>query len=86
MGAGSTIFARRVLSDCMLSDPLKDAEIALYDIDSQRLKESRLLLDYANNQVNNNRAKINTYLGIKERKEALRGSKFVVNAIQVGGV
>ncbi|OGS22405.1 MAG: alpha-glucosidase/alpha-galactosidase [Elusimicrobia bacterium RIFOXYA2_FULL_39_19] len=85
MGAGSTIFARNILGDCMLSEPLKDAEIALYDIDSVRLKESKNLLDRTNGQVNNNRSKISAYLGVKERKEALRGSNFVVNAIQAGG-
>ena len=29
--------------------------------------------------------KIECYLGVENRKEALRGANFVVNAIQVGG-
>ena len=29
MGAGSTIFAKNVLGDCMLTEPLRDAHIAL---------------------------------------------------------
>ena len=33
MGAGSTVFVRNVLGDCMCSDALKDWEYALYDID-----------------------------------------------------
>ena len=40
MGAGSTVFARNVLGDCMSSKSLQNCEIALYDIDSQRLKEN----------------------------------------------
>ena len=38
MGAGSTIFARNVLGDCMCVESLRDAEMALYDIDGQRLQ------------------------------------------------
>jgi alpha-galactosidase len=34
LGAGSTVFARNVLGDCMCTPSLQDAEIALYDIDS----------------------------------------------------
>ena len=85
MGAGSTVFARNVLGDCMCSPALCDSEIALYDIDSQRLEDSQVILSAINQNVNQGRAKIKTYLGEKNRKEALRGADFVVNAIQVGG-
>ena len=44
MGAGSTVFARNVLGDVMLTDSLKGAEIALYDIDPKRLRESEILI------------------------------------------
>ena len=44
IGAGSTIFAKNVLGDAMLTPSLQDAEIALYDIDEKRLKESELML------------------------------------------
>ncbi len=85
MGAGSTIFARNVLGDCMCADALRDAQIALYDIDGERLKDSELLLSAINKTVNQGRAQIKSYLGIDNRKEALRDATFVVNAIQVGG-
>ena len=84
MGAGSTIFARNVLGDCMSSDVLRDSEISLYDIDGSRLKESKAILD-AINKGFGGITKIETFLGVEERKEALRGADFVVNAIQVGG-
>ena len=38
-----------------------------------------------NNNINEGRAKISKYLGVENRKDALRGADFVINAIQVGG-
>lgn len=85
MGAGSTVFARNVLGDCMCTPALCESEIALYDIDAQRLEDSRIILSAINHNVNNDRAVIKTYLGPENRKDALRDADFVVNAIQVGG-
>ncbi len=85
MGAGSTIFAKNVLGDSMLSEALMSAHIALYDIDGQRLAESKTMLDNLNTNVNRGRAHITGHLGIENRREALRGAKYVINAIQVGG-
>lgn len=48
IGAGSTIFAKNVLGDAMLTPSLQDAHIALYDIDEKRLKESNLMLKNIN--------------------------------------
>lgn len=85
LGAGSTVFARNVLGDVMCTPSLCEAEIALYDIDEVRLQESLRILQVINRNVNQSRAKITPYLGVENRKEALRGATFVVNAIQVGG-
>ena len=85
MGAGSTVFVRNVLGDCMGTPALCRAEMALYDIDEKRLEESRVMLEALNKNINDGRATIRTYLGVENRKEALRGARFVVNAIQVGG-
>lgn len=85
MGAGSTVFARNVLGDCMCAEALRDAEIALYDIDGERLKESEIIISAINKNINQSRAKIKTYLNAEQRKDALRNATFVVNAIQVGG-
>lgn len=84
MGAGSTVFARNVLGDCMCSPVLSESEIALYDIDGGRLKDSEIILSAINNNVNGGKAKIKCYLGAANRKEALRNADFVVDAIQVG--
>lgn len=81
MGAGSSVFAKNVLGDCMLSEVLKSSDIALYDIDMERLKQSEVMLNNINNN-NGGHAKITAY---SDRKKALEGSDYVVNAIQVGG-
>jgi alpha-galactosidase len=84
MGAGSTIFARNVLGDCMCSPVLRDSEIALYDIDGERLKQSEAILNAINNGLGG-KARIKSYLGVENRKTALKNARFAVNAIQVGG-
>lgn len=83
MGAGSTVFVRNVIGDSMCSETLRDSEFALYDIDGVRLKESETILNAMNDTMGGH-AKITTYLGVENRKEALRGASFVINAIQVG--
>lgn len=82
IGAGSTVFAKNVLGDVLLTPSLHEAQIALYDINEERLKESELMLRTINQNCNQNRATIRSYT---DRKEALRDATFVVNAIQVGG-
>ena len=84
MGAGSTVFSKNVLGDTMLCDLFHDVEIALYDIDAQRLEDSYRLITAMNRSINENRATVKKYLGVDNRREALRGADFVVNAIQVG--
>ena len=69
LGAGSTIFARNVLGDCMCTESLRNCEIALYDIDPIRLEESRLIISAINHNINNDRCEIKTYCGTENRKE-----------------
>lgn len=83
MGAGSTSFARNVVGDCMLSEVLRDSVFVLYDIDAQRLDESHKILE-ATRVAKGGFGKIECYLGVEQRKDALRGADFVINAIQVG--
>lgn len=85
IGAGSTIFARNVLGDCMCTPALCESEIALYDISEERLNDSEIILRTLNKNINQDRAVIKTYLGTGNRKKALANADFVVNAIQVGG-
>ncbi len=85
MGAGSTVFAKNVIGDCMLTESMHGFEFALYDIDAERLEESYIMVTTLNQNINEGRAKITKYLGVENRRDALRGADFVVNAIQVGG-
>ena len=85
LGAGSTVFVRNVIGDCICTESLKDAHVALYDINAERLKESEFILKMMNEKFNEGKLKITTHLGVRNRKAALRNADFVVNAIQVGG-
>ncbi|WP_025690499.1 alpha-glucosidase/alpha-galactosidase [Paenibacillus zanthoxyli] len=81
IGAGSTVFAKNVLGDCMATPALQGFELALYDIDSRRLSDSEnMLLNLK--RSGGSTCEIKAYT---DRKEALRGAKYVINAIQVGG-
>ncbi len=81
LGAGSTVFVKNVLGDCILSPQLGEFDIALYDIDAQRLDDSYQMLQNINKNYKG-KATIKAYT---DRREALRGADFVINAIQVGG-
>ncbi len=80
IGAGSTIFAKNVLGDCMMTPALAEAHIALHDIDLARLKESEKMLQTLNRN-NGGKAAIVAYA---DRREALKGATYVVNAITAG--
>ncbi len=83
MGAGSTVFAKNVLGDCLMTPALAASEIALYDIDPERLADSRAMLENINRNAGG-KARIEAF-GPADRKKALAGAHYVVNAIQVGG-
>ena len=84
LGAGSTVFARNVIGDCMCVDSLRGSTFALYDIDASRIEESRVILEAMKNAKNYD-CNIECYVGEEKRKDALKNANFVINAIQVGG-
>lgn len=81
LGAGSTVFAKNVLGDCMLTPALQGFEIALFDIDKERLADSERMLNNIR-KTSGSTCRVQAYA---DRKEALRGASYVINAIQVGG-
>ncbi|AYB45949.1 alpha-glucosidase/alpha-galactosidase [Paenibacillus lautus] len=81
IGAGSTVFAKNVLGDCMQTPALQGFELALFDIDPVRLKDSENML----NNIKKTSGSTCVVKSYGDRKEALRGAKYVINAIQVGG-
>jgi len=85
VGAGSTVFAKNIIGDILLKDGLQGVEIALYDIDAERLDDSLRLVRTLNSSINSDRATVSGYVGPESRRDALRDADFVINAIQVGG-
>lgn len=86
LGAGSTIFAKNVLGDCLLAEGLPCFEIALLDIDEERLEESYALICALRDKYKP-AVTVNKYLATDDAQteEAFCGASYVVNAIQVGG-
>ncbi len=85
LGAGSTVFAKNLLGDMLLTESLRDIEIHLYDIDPSRLRDTERMVDRLNRSLNEGRAAVRCFIGTGERRDALRDAEFVINAVQVGG-
>jgi alpha-galactosidase len=83
LGAGSTIFAKNVLGDCLHAESLRDAHVTLVDIDPDRLEVSRKMMENINRTEEAN-ATFEPFMA-EDAREALTGCDYVVNAIQVGG-
>ena len=86
LGAGSTIFVKNVLGDCLLAEGLPVFEIALLDIDEERLNDSFVLISALRDKYKP-AVTIKKYLATDEKQteEAFAGADYVINAIQVGG-
>jgi len=80
IGAGSCVFTRNLLGDILQYPELKDAEIALMDIDEERLKVAEVLAHKVADALEV-KPKIGAYL---DRRKALDGADYVINTIQVG--
>lgn len=81
MGAGSSVFAKNVLGDCILTPEIGALDISLHDIDPKRLEESRMMV--SNIIANSGRTDI-TLSATLNRRESLKGAKYIINTIQVG--
>ena len=82
IGAGSGVFTRNLVRDILSYPELRDCTIALMDIDSIRLEFMRKALQKLIDQE-----KYSTRLeATTDRKEALKGAKYVIVTIQVGGL
>jgi len=81
IGAGSTIFMKNIVGDMLHFEALRDAEIALMDIDTQRLDESRVVAEKMIATMSTGAQVTAT----TDRARALDGADFVVTAFQIGG-
>ncbi len=81
IGAGSTVFARRLVGDVLLTPGLQDSEIALHDIDLSRLKTSEIVTQRMARTLGLN----NRVIATTDRRKALRDADYVILMMQVGG-
>ena len=82
IGAGSVVFTRQLIADLLGFAELADIDIALHDIDRERLDVAEGTAKQLNERFGT-RATISATL---DRREALEGAAFVINMIQVGGI
>ena len=80
LGAGSVVFTRELLADILSFTELRDVTLALHDIDPERLETAEAIARRTADQLGC-RPVITTS---PDRRVALDGADFVINAIQVG--
>jgi alpha-galactosidase len=81
IGAGSVEFTRNLLGDILSFPALAESEIALHDINPQRLATAEVLAQ----RVAETLGAAPTVTSSLDRREALDGADYVINSIQVGG-
>ena len=81
IGAGSVVFAQRLLGDIMSWPELKQPHLALMDIDADRLAVAERMAQKVAAAVGAE-PKITAH---RTRRPALDGADYVINTIQVGG-
>ena len=81
IGAGSAVFTKDIVVDLLHISSFKNMHISLMDIDEDRLKLAKNLIDVVSSKLN---AKPNVTLHT-DRREALENSDFIQTTIQVGG-
>lgn len=80
LGAGSSIFCKNVIGDCLMTPSLEGSEYALCDLDEKKLDQSKRLIE-----------KLISKLGVNasvsastDRRKLLKGADYVINTIAVG--
>jgi alpha-galactosidase len=81
IGAGSMVFARKLVGDVLSFPALADSEIRLMDIDERRLSQTARVAE----AMVENEGLDATVLATTDRREALDGADYVLNMINVGG-
>jgi len=81
IGAGSVVFAKTLIGDILQFPELADSTICLMDIDPDRLKVADIMMKRVAAKLGV-AAKVESTM---DRREAIRGAKYVICTIQVGG-
>src|SRR6202022_260436 len=82
VGAGSSNFAARLISDLVATPGLEAGTFALVDIDPERLDLSRQIAE----KIVALSGRDWTITTTTDRTEALPGSRYVINSIEVAGL
>lgn len=80
VGAGSVVFTKNLLTDILSFGKLHGARISLHDINSERLETAGMMARWTSD-VLGARADVTEHL---DRRGALEGADFVINAVQIG--
>jgi len=80
IGAGSVVWARRLMMDILSFPELSESTLSLMDVDPVRLETSRKTVERLVAQVG---AKA-TVAATLDRRQAVRGADYVIFAVQVG--
>jgi alpha-galactosidase len=80
LGAGSVVFTRELLAGILSYPELRDASLVLHDIDPERLDTAGAIARHTAERLGAAPAISAT----TDRRRALEGADFVINAIQVG--
>ena len=81
IGAGSVVFTKNLLGDILSFPELRGVEIALHDIDPDRLATAEAMARHVAREREASPA-ISVHV---ERRAALDGADYVINMVQVGG-
>jgi alpha-galactosidase len=81
IGAGSVVFTKNLLGDILDFPELREAEIALHDVDPGRLESAEAMAGYVARE-RSARPQITAHA---DRHGALEGSDYVINMVQIGG-
>jgi len=81
IGAGSVVFTQNLLGDLFDYPALRDARIALHDIDAERLETAAAMARHVAT-ARGATPTISTHL---DRRAAIDGADFVLNMVQIGG-
>ena len=80
IGAGSVVFVKNLLTDILSLPALNGCEIALHDIDPERLETAGMMARWTSTQFNAG-ARVTEH---PDRRRCVEGADFVINMVQIG--
>lgn len=80
IGAGSVVFVKNLLTDILSLPSMKECEIALHDIDPERLETAGMMARWTSGQFDAGA----TVTEHADRRRCLEDADFVINMVQIG--